>query len=487
LRSRLNRHRIAAVAATIVLAGVLAGCETQSFFDPSEMGRYPKTPLIVPILDNLDTGYSEVADERFARATTVRPADLVAEDTDYSISPNDVLQISLTDLVVPGQETYKTQRVSQSGNISLPYVGQVKASGLTEAQLEEAIAQAYRDKNIVQNMQVSVTTVEARGRTFSILGAVTQPGQYAILQSDFRVLDALVIARDVNNPQGVENLYIIRRLNQEPGSEVVQPRRPTTRPAPDVLTPGARSHGRAGAPHADASQDHAAKVAWLKTEEQPPPTAPPATQPGEGRIIIIEGKPVTVGEQPGAAPAQPTEPGAVAPMPPQDQGATQPFEFNEPQEPSDVRVIHVPLDALKRGELRYNAVIRPNDLLVVADPVIGEYYMGGHVQRTGVYSLSARKITLKQAVISAGMLDQLAMPYRTMIVRRIGNREIFARVDLAKIFNGEEPDVYLKPYDEVMVGTNALAPFLAAVRNGFRITYGFGFLYDRNYAPVNNR
>ena len=480
MRSRLNRHRIAAVAALTVLAGVLAGCETQSFFDPSEMGKYPKTPLIVPILDNLDTGYSEVADERFARATTVRPADLVAEDVDYTISPNDVLQIELSDLVVPGQSTYKTQRVSQSGFISLPYVGQVKTAGLTEAQLEEAIAQAYRDKNIVQQMQVSVTTVEARGRTFSILGAVNQPGQYAILQSDFRVLDALVIARDVNNPQGVENLYIIRKVSQEPGSDLIQPqRRPTTRPAPDVLTPGARSNGRKGAPHADASDEHAKKVAWLKTQERP------ATQPGgEGRIIVIEGKPVTVGEQPGAPPV---EPGAVAPIPPPDQGATQPFEFNEPQEPSDVRVIHIPLDALKRGELRYNAVIRPNDLLVVADPVIGEYYMGGHVQRTGVYSLSARKITLKQAVISAGMLDQLAMPYRTMIVRRIGNREIFARVDLGKIFNGEEPDVYLKPYDEVMVGTNALAPFIAAIRNGFRITYGFGFLYDRNYAPENNQ
>ena len=32
-----------------------------------------------------------------------------------------------------------------------------------------------------------------------------------------------------------------------------------------------------------------------------------------------------------------------------------------------------------------------------------------------------------------------------------------------------------------MVGTAFWAPFLAAVRNGFRITYGFGFLYDRNY------
>jgi hypothetical protein len=33
-----------------------------------------------------------------------------------------------------------------------------------------------------------------------------------------------------------------------------------------------------------------------------------------------------------------------------------------------------------------------------------------------------------------------------------------------------------------MVGTNILAPFIADVRTGGRITYGAGFLYDRNFA-----
>jgi len=73
-------------------------------------------------------------------------------------------------------------------------------------------------------------------------------------------------------------------------------------------------------------------------------------------------------------------------------------------------------------------------------------------------------------------------------VRRIKgqDKEIFASVDLAKIFAGEEPDVYLKPDDQVMVGTIIWAPFVAAIRNGFRITYGFGFLYDRNFWEENN-
>jgi len=65
-------------------------------------------------------------------------------------------------------------------------------------------------------------------------------------------------------------------------------------------------------------------------------------------------------------------------------------------------------------------------------------------------------------------------------------REVFARVDIEKIFSGLEPDIYLKPDDQILVGTNAVAPFLAAARGAFRITYGFGFLYDRNYAYDQN-
>jgi polysaccharide biosynthesis/export protein len=120
--------------------------------------------------------------------------------------------------------------------------------------------------------------------------------------------------------------------------------------------------------------------------------------------------------------------------------------------------------------------------------VTGEYYMGGHVGRVGVYSLTAREVSLTQAIISAGMLDQVAIPGRTQITRRLQGQDkaIIARVDLEKIFAGQEPDIYLKPDDQVLVGTNFFAPFLAAIRNGFRITYGFGFLYDRNYYTNNN-
>ncbi|HSU66477.1 MAG TPA: hypothetical protein VLJ39_06380, partial [Tepidisphaeraceae bacterium] len=138
-------------------------------------------------------------------------------------------------------------------------------------------------------------------------------------------------------------------------------------------------------------------------------------------------------------------------------------------------------------DLKYNIAIHPHDIIYAADPQTGFYFVGGHVARPGAYTLSGQKMTVKDAIISASMLDGLAIPQRTDVIRHIRpDHEVYVRVDLPKIFSGEQPDFYLKPGDKIMVGTNALAPFLAAIRGGFRITYGFGFLYDRNFAYNNN-
>jgi len=126
-------------------------------------------------------------------------------------------------------------------------------------------------------------------------------------------------------------------------------------------------------------------------------------------------------------------------------------------------------------------------MIIVQNLPIGNYYMGGHVGTPGAYALGPSRVTLKQAVIAARGLDQLAIPERTDIIRRVGPfKEVYVRVNLNKIFEGAEPDIFLKPDDVVTVGTNGFAPFLAAIRGAFRFTYGFGFLYDRNFAAEEN-
>jgi len=459
--SRSRKLMAAAVAAGMAF---VVGCQNpndglgpKGLLDPTATGRWDVEPLVVPILDKLDIMPEDAATE-FANAEPPRQSDLEAIREDYRIGRNDVITASITGLVDQFQETLVTKRVSESGNISMPYIGPVNVLDLTEAEAEQAIVRAYREANIIQNANVSVTVIEARARTFSILGAVQAQGQYAIISSDFRLLDALVLARDLTTPIGIDNIYVIRQTRYDAPSDAngqpAQPRDDQV-PSPDLLEPQS------------LNTQSPAKVVYLQAEGEAAP---------EG-VVVIEGEERTVGPA-GEAAAQQDVAVTTA-----EQAQPQRFEgFNDLSDPVEKRIIKIPVEALMSGDFRYNIVIRPNDLILVPQPTVGEYFMGGHVARPGAYSLTGRKITLKQAIVSAGGYDQLAIPARTEIIRRLpDNREVFARVDLEKIFAGEQADIYLKPNDVVNVGTNAVAPFMAALRGAFRFTYGFGFLYDRNY------
>ena len=86
------------------------------------------------------------------------------------------------------------------------------------------------------------------------------------------------------------------------------------------------------------------------------------------------------------------------------------------------------------------------------------------------------------AVAAAGGLGQLAIPERVDLTRVVGdNKEATVRLNLAAIRARTEPDLVLKSDDHIIIGTNWIATPLAIIRNGFRATYGFGFLLDRNF------
>ena len=438
----------------------LVGCDTKGFMDPSEMGRYKHDPLLMPIVSQVDPAIEE-GDTQWSQAAEPTADDLKPVTGDYRISPNDLLSITLSDINGPNTETVKQSRVTQTGNISLPYIDQpVHAAGSTEIQLEQSIVEAYRTANLIQHAQVSVTVIEARGRAYNILGAVQQPGEFAIVESEFRLLNALVVARNVSTPF-VEYIYVVRRLGEEPAATqpaITAPTNtnpasaPSTGPSSEELAPKTEANSPVDVQAANTTRDD--RGAHL-TASAPPQASEPAGTVNHSEKVVLAAQAI---------------PGS--------------FDgFRDPGPYQNVRVIRIPYEALKRGELQYNISIHPHDVIYAAEPPTGFYYVGGHVQRPGAYQLAGQRVTVKDAIIAASMLDGIAIPQRTDIIRHIHpNSEVFVRVDLEKIFSGQQPDIYIKPDDKIMVGTNAVAPFLAAIRGGFRITYGFGFLYDRNYA-----
>jgi protein involved in polysaccharide export with SLBB domain len=469
---KITTRTLVKLAMPAAMMGVMllsTGCvdEPKSFLDPSQVGRLKAGQHTVPILPTLAIGADEASAE-YAGARDVQQDDLVEVAADYTIVPNDVLSVSISDLIATNTESVRTIRVSQTGRISLPNLPQpIKVEGMTEAQVERTIHDAYRDEKIINDSRVTVSVIEARGRTYSVSGAVGAPNVYVIYDKDFRLLDALVAAHDVTSSVGIDTIYIVRK--RKAGNNEAAPAPVAPRTGADPL-----------APQSMAKPEPRKSVMLMQDAKAP-----------EGGIVVTsEGKEMTVNQPAATGPAgdltPSTAPGAVAPM--GNTGTrTGGFEFNALKEPDDREVIRIPYDALKSGQLKYNIIVRPGDMIWVPPPVVGEYYMGGNVQAPGAYSLAARKITLSQAIVAARGLNEVAWPSRTEIVRRLpGDKQIFVRVDLDKIFAGEESDIYLKPDDRVNVGTHVVAPFLAAFRNGFRLTYGFGFLYDRNYASNQN-
>src|SRR5437588_6254156 len=154
---RLGNKAVGAVS--LIAVGLLIGCEgltaksfdpNKGFLDPSELAVTTKSkgPLLVPILEKVAPDYEET-DEVFTQATDVRPEDMALSSSDYPIGVSDLLSISITALISPGAESVKQARVSETGKISLPLIGQIQAEGLTEAQLEQEIIAAYRDQQII--------------------------------------------------------------------------------------------------------------------------------------------------------------------------------------------------------------------------------------------------------------------------------------------------------------------------------------------------
>ena len=95
--------------------------------------------------------------------------------SEYRIGPDDLLDISTFE----AQELKWSVRVRGDGRISLPLLGEVRASGLTPRELEVVLQEILR-RTYLKDPHVGVFVREMRSHTVAIFGAVAQPGVYQI-------------------------------------------------------------------------------------------------------------------------------------------------------------------------------------------------------------------------------------------------------------------------------------------------------------------
>jgi polysaccharide export outer membrane protein len=92
-----------------------------------------------------------------------------AEPTEYRISQQDILQISVFQI----NDLNSAAQVNQDGTITLPLIGKVQVAGKTTVEAEQIIAGKLKQKYL-QSPQVSVS-VKTYGRRITVSGEVKGP------------------------------------------------------------------------------------------------------------------------------------------------------------------------------------------------------------------------------------------------------------------------------------------------------------------------
>jgi protein involved in polysaccharide export with SLBB domain len=108
-----------------------------------------------------------------------------------STAPAKLLPGDKIKIVVFGEDRISGDyQLDQSGQISLPLAGTIKAQGLTQTELEQELAKKFRTQYLRDpKVTVTITTL----RPYYIIGEVKSPGQFQY-QSGLNVLTALAIA-----------------------------------------------------------------------------------------------------------------------------------------------------------------------------------------------------------------------------------------------------------------------------------------------------
>jgi len=127
----------------------------------------------------------------------------------YRIGPLDVIRVE----VFGAPELTREAEVDAAGNFSLPLAGAVQAAGRTPAELSAAIG-AQLKQRYLKNPQVSVNIVKSRPKTFTVDGAVRQPGNYPIV-GKMSLQQAIATAQGADQVANLNNVVIFRTVNNQ--------------------------------------------------------------------------------------------------------------------------------------------------------------------------------------------------------------------------------------------------------------------------------
>ncbi|WP_371861235.1 polysaccharide export protein EpsE [Pseudoduganella lutea] len=131
------------------------------------------------------------------------------------LGAGDVIRISVYGSPDLGLET----RVTNSGDITFPLVGQVKVGGLAVPEAEKKLGALLESGGFVRKAQVNIIVTGAQSGLVSVLGNVNRPGRYP-LEGKRTLMDLLAVAGGIG-PDGGDSVSLIRKNGTDTTKETI--------------------------------------------------------------------------------------------------------------------------------------------------------------------------------------------------------------------------------------------------------------------------
>ena len=138
--------------------------------------------------------------------------ELAPQKDEYKIGPNDILNILVLD-----HEEFSSVRdfnrgivgtiVKKDGNIYLPIIGAIKASGYTVEEFHGVLYE--RLVEYIKEPKLTVDVLNYESQKFYVLGEVGKPGAYPV-DGDTTLLEAIGMAQGVKTEGSLEQAYVVR-------------------------------------------------------------------------------------------------------------------------------------------------------------------------------------------------------------------------------------------------------------------------------------
>lgn len=136
-------------------------------------------------------------------------ADSYAGVPAYAIGPFDKLTVSVFGVPdISGEVTADAQ-----GRVSVPLAGTIEAAGKSQTELADMIAAKLR--NYVRDPQVTVNIKEAVSRSFTVDGAVKDPGVYQA-NGNLSLMRAIATAKGTSEDADLGDVVVFRTVAGKP-------------------------------------------------------------------------------------------------------------------------------------------------------------------------------------------------------------------------------------------------------------------------------